>query len=99
MTIYTAASGALVFATGSIQWSWGLDSYNAPGWHTLRVSEPAQQVTRNVLTHMLEAVAVPRPPSPAMPSAVVVLAAVVAAAFVIRAWLARPKPRGRVGTQ
>ena len=38
MTIYTAASGALVFAAGSIQWSWGLDDYNAPAWHTARVS-------------------------------------------------------------
>jgi N,N-dimethylformamidase beta subunit-like protein len=25
MTIYTAESGALVFATGSMQWNWGLD--------------------------------------------------------------------------
>jgi hypothetical protein len=25
MTIHTVLSGALVFATGSIQWSWGLD--------------------------------------------------------------------------
>jgi hypothetical protein len=99
MTIYTAASGALVFATGSIQWSWGLDGYNAPGWHTLRVSEPAQQVTRNVLMHMLQTVAVPRPPSPAMPSTIVVIAAVVGAAFVIRAWLTRPKPPDRLGMQ
>ena len=36
MTIYTADSGALVFATGSMQWSWGLDGYNAPAWHTRR---------------------------------------------------------------
>src|SRR6185503_20036462 len=42
MTIYTAASGALLFATGSIQWSWGLDGYNAPAWHTLRVSDAAE---------------------------------------------------------
>ena len=62
MTIYTADSGALVFATGSIQWSWGLDGYNAPGWHTLRVSEAAQQMTRNVLARMLRGLAVPQRP-------------------------------------
>ena len=54
MTIYTATSGALVFATGSMQWNWGLDGYNAPEWHPLRTSEAAQQVTRNVLSRMLE---------------------------------------------
>src|SRR5207237_5893977 len=37
-TIYTAPSGALVFATGSMQWNWGLDGYNAPAWHPLRVN-------------------------------------------------------------
>ena len=58
MTIYTAESGALVFATGSIQWSWGLDGYNAPRWHSLRVSEPAQRITRNVLGRMLQVAAV-----------------------------------------
>jgi hypothetical protein len=40
MTIYTAAGGALVFATGSMQWNWGLDDYNVPEWHTLRTSPP-----------------------------------------------------------
>src|SRR5581483_4960282 len=30
MTMYEAPSGALVFATGSMQWNWGLDDYNAP---------------------------------------------------------------------
>src|SRR5204862_6559624 len=39
MTIYTAPSGALVFATGSMQWNWGLDGYNAPAWHPSRVSD------------------------------------------------------------
>jgi hypothetical protein len=28
MTVYTADSGATVFATGTIQWSWGLDNFN-----------------------------------------------------------------------
>src|SRR5207247_118944 len=35
MTLYTAESGAIVFASGSMQWNWGLDGYNAPDWHSL----------------------------------------------------------------
>ncbi len=31
MTIYEAMSGALVFATGTMQWNWGLDDYNPDG--------------------------------------------------------------------
>ncbi|MFH1602625.1 MAG: N,N-dimethylformamidase beta subunit family domain-containing protein [Pseudomonadota bacterium] len=50
MTIYTAASGAIVFATGSIQWAWGLDDYNAPSLRSSRLSAAAQQITRNVLS-------------------------------------------------
>jgi hypothetical protein len=53
MTIYTTGSGALVFATGSMQWNWGLDGYNTPWLHPLRVNTAAQQVTRNVLRRML----------------------------------------------
>ena len=49
MTLYQAPSGAHVFATGSIQWSWGLDDYNAPALRTARSSEAAQQITGNVL--------------------------------------------------
>jgi hypothetical protein len=54
MTIHESASGALVFATGSMYWNWGLDGYNAPQAHPDRVSAAAQQITRNVLTRMLE---------------------------------------------
>jgi N,N-dimethylformamidase beta subunit-like protein len=98
MTIYTAASGALVFATGSIQWSWGLDLYNAPAWHTPRVSEAAQQITRNVLGRMLQGPSVPGRRSDARPSPIVAIAAVIGAAFVLRAWLNRPG-RDRVGSK
>ena len=49
MTIYTAASGAQVFSTGSIQWSWGLDDFNAPALRTSRSSAAAATITRNVL--------------------------------------------------
>jgi len=97
MTIYTAASGALVFATGSIQWSWGLDGYNAPAWHTLRVSDAAQRMTRNVLGRMLQGPSTPRIQTSARPSPIVAIAAVIAAAFVLRAWLNRPG-RKQVGS-
>ena len=53
MTIHETAGGALVFATGSMYWNWGLDGYNAPRWHGDRVSAAAQRITRNVLDGML----------------------------------------------
>jgi hypothetical protein len=93
MTIYTADSGALVFATGSVQWSWGLDSYNTPAWHTLRVNEAAQRITKTVIARMLQGRPAPRPRQTAGPSPIVVIAAVVAAGFVLRAWLNRPRQR------
>lgn len=60
MTVYRAASGAFVFATGSIQWAWGLDDYNADAalglvLRTSRLNSSAQQMTRNVLNHFLKA--------------------------------------------
>lgn len=46
MTVYTAPSGATVFAAGTLHWSWGLDMWNhGPA----RVNEAAQQMTRNIL--------------------------------------------------
>jgi len=53
-TIRESPGRGLVFATGSMYWNWGLDGYNAPAWHSLRVSEAAQRITRNVLDRMLE---------------------------------------------
>ena len=52
MSIYTTASGTLVFATGTIQWSWGLDNFG-PRVRGDRTSPAAQQITRNVLTRMI----------------------------------------------
>jgi hypothetical protein len=52
MTIYTAPSGALVFAAGTIQWSWGLDDFGNPVRGN-RVSAAAQQITKNVLKKMI----------------------------------------------
>jgi hypothetical protein len=92
MVIHTADSGALVFATGSMQWNWGLDGYNAPAWHAVRVSGAAQRITRTVLNRMLDTHAA-RPRQTAAkgrPSATVIVASLVAAAIVLRAWLARP---------
>ena len=45
---YVAPSGAQVFATGSIQWSWGLDDFNAPLLRKSRLSPAAAQITHNV---------------------------------------------------
>jgi hypothetical protein len=49
VTLYRAASGALVFSSGSMQWSWGLDDYQAPALRKSVLSPAAQQMTRNVL--------------------------------------------------
>jgi hypothetical protein len=90
MTMYLADSEALVFATGSMQWSWGLDGYNTPAWHTPRTSEAAQRITRNVLDRMLETEtrAVQRSIG-WLPSPIVLVASVAAIAFVLRAWIWR----------
>ncbi|WP_341527423.1 N,N-dimethylformamidase beta subunit family domain-containing protein [Nostoc sp. UHCC 0302] len=53
MTIYTTDSDAIVFATGSMQWSWGLDDYNAPQLRPSLLSADAQAITRNVLARMI----------------------------------------------
>ena len=49
MTIYQAASGATVFATGSIQFAWALDDFEVPSLRFTRLSPAAQQMTRNLL--------------------------------------------------
>jgi hypothetical protein len=88
-TVYSAPSGAIVFATGSMQWNWGLDGYNAPAWHSNRVNDAAQRVTRNVLARMLATAASPAPPRRAYgPSPIVIGASLIAAFFVVRAWIA-----------
>jgi len=55
-TYYSAPSGAGVFATGSMQWNWGVDSFT-PGPRTAhddehddRSNAAVQQITRNVLS-------------------------------------------------
>jgi hypothetical protein len=49
MTVYTASSGATVFAAGTMQWSWGLDDYNAPTLRLALSNAAAQQMMRNIL--------------------------------------------------
>ena len=44
-TLYTASSGAQVFAAGTIQWSWGLDGFGGSGM----VNAGVQRVTSNIL--------------------------------------------------
>jgi hypothetical protein len=55
---YTAASGAKVFSTGSIQWLWGLDS---TGVFNPRVDPRAQQIAANVFKDMKALPQTPRP--------------------------------------
>lgn len=49
MTTYTHSNGATVFAAGTIQWSWGLDDFNAPDLRVSSLNSSVQQITRNVL--------------------------------------------------
>jgi hypothetical protein len=46
-------SQAMVFATGTLQWSWGLDDYRGFFHQTPRVSEVARQMTRNLLARFM----------------------------------------------
>src|SRR5581483_9664966 len=97
MTIYRAASGAWVFATGSMQWNWGLDGYNAPGWHAARVDAQAQRIMRNVLDRMRRERPLPASPAgDAWPSAIVTIAAVASVLWVARVWWLA---RGRGATE
>ena len=50
LSYYTHANGAGVFASGSMQWTWGLDAW-AP--HPDRANENAQTITRNVLDRFI----------------------------------------------
>lgn len=50
MSLYRAASGALVFGAGTVQWSWGLDGDHDPGTST--EDENVQQATVNLFADM-----------------------------------------------
>tara|TARA_R110000744_G_scaffold114513_1_gene214187 strand:- start:1975 stop:2382 length:408 start_codon:yes stop_codon:yes gene_type:complete len=49
MTIYNTKIGSKIFATGSMQWCWGLDNYNVPNLRKDFSSESAEIITRNLL--------------------------------------------------
>lgn len=59
-SVYEAASGAWVFAAGSIEWSWGLYNYNHNNYADPRI----QQITANVLNQFSS----PPQPPPAAPT-------------------------------
>jgi hypothetical protein len=48
LTLYRAASGALVFGAGTVQWAWGLDN----GGSTNAVDTAMQQATVNLFADM-----------------------------------------------
>ena len=54
MTMHRAASGALVFGAGTVQWSWGLDKNhdNTQGFTTPAASKDMQQATVNLFADM-----------------------------------------------
>ena len=52
LTLYRAASGALVFGAGTMQWSWGLDNGTGGGNAGGPVDSAMQQATVNVLADM-----------------------------------------------
>jgi hypothetical protein len=49
-TVYSASSGATVFAAGSMDWNWGLDGY-ASSHAPVVVNPIVQQATRNIFSH------------------------------------------------
>ena len=53
MTVYQAAGGATVFATGTLQWSFGLGRISPWAPSPSRVNPAAQQITRNVLARFI----------------------------------------------
>lgn len=49
MTIYETKNGSKIFATGSMQWCWGLDNYNVPELRNNHISKSAEIITKNLL--------------------------------------------------
>jgi hypothetical protein len=49
VTIYTAASGAHVFAAGSMRWPWGLDDFEKRYYSISSTNAGVQQMTHNIL--------------------------------------------------
>jgi hypothetical protein len=49
MTLYTHDSKSQVFATGSMQWAWGLDDFNVPKLRKSYKTEQVSRITKNIL--------------------------------------------------
>lgn len=62
-TIYTAPSGALVFAAGTIDWGWGLDNYSAN-----YANAGIQQMTANILNRFAAGSVTPPTATPITPT-------------------------------
>jgi hypothetical protein len=53
LTLYRAASGALVFGAGTVQWAWGLDANHDSQFDPINAADPRmQQATINLLADM-----------------------------------------------
>jgi len=63
-TIYVARSGAMVFAAGTMQWSWGLDDWGAPALRPARRHPDIEGITKNVLERFLGTGPGPNPQPP-----------------------------------
>lgn len=63
-TLYVAPSGANVFAAGTMQWSWGLDDWGAPGLRSARRHPDVDRITKNLLARFLGSAPKPGPRSP-----------------------------------
>ncbi len=63
-TVYTAPSGAQVFAAGTIQWSWGLDNYGGGNY----VNAGIQKTTANILNAFSQGASTPAPAVTLSPS-------------------------------
>ena len=66
---YQAASGATVFAGGTVQWSWGLSNISPWGPAQSQVNAATQQMTRNVLDRFISgSIITPSPTATAAPT-------------------------------
>ncbi|MDR7309239.1 hypothetical protein J2S40_000297 [Nocardioides luteus] len=52
ITLYRAASGALVFGAGTVQWTWGLDNTHDSAFNDTATSPAMQQAQINLLADM-----------------------------------------------
>jgi hypothetical protein len=64
-TLYTAPGGGQVFASGTIQWSWGLDNYSSDGQF---VNAGIQKTTANILDTFSAGASAPAPAVSLSPS-------------------------------